>query len=261
MKKINEEIISSIKELYTNGDTSKQISNILNISIGTVDKYIKLLGISGRNRKYKLNENYFEKIDSNKKSYLLGYLFSDGNVRYKNGTNYLKFKIHEKDKHILEFLKNELECDYPINNENATNCFYLKLNSKKLVEDLIKLGCVPNKSLILKYPNIEKKYYNSFIHGYFDGDGCIYYTEKKNQKSAQRQFKLLGTNEFLNSIKQYFNENSIETYEIQKYPKSNIYQLRTCNKKSLNKIYSYFYSDANYTFLYRKKDIFEKTII
>ena len=161
----------------------------------------------------------------------------------------------------MEFLKKELDCNYVINVEKNTNCLSLCITSKKMHSDLIKLGCIPSKSLLLKYPNIEKEYWNSFIHGYFDGDGCIYFAEKNDNRTSQRQFKLLGTNEFLNSVKNYFNENGIETYDVQKYPKSNIYNLRTCNKKSLNKIFNCFYSDANYIFLDRKKNIFEKTII
>lgn len=261
MKKINEEIVYSIKELYNNGLSSAKVANILNISAGTVEKYIKLLGIGGKIRKYELDENYFEKIDSNNKAYLLGYLFSDGSVCNTKGNYSIKLKIHKKDKHILDFLQQELKSNYPITHDNGTNCIYLRICSKKLTEDIIKLGCVPTKSLILKYPNIDEKYYNSFIHGYFDGDGCIYYAEKNEKKSIQRQFKLLGTCDFLNSIKKYFNNNDIETYDVKEYPKSNIYQLRTCNKKSLNKIFNLFYNENTYLFLNRKKEIFEKTII
>lgn len=47
------------------------------------------------------------------------------------------------------------------------------LNSKKMSNDLIDKGIVPNKSLVLKPPKINKKYYLPFILGYFDGDGTI----------------------------------------------------------------------------------------
>ena len=211
--------------------------------------------------KYKFNENYFEKIDSYNKAYLLGYLFSDGCVRNIRNINILKLKLHKKDKHILEFLQQEISSNCTIIEEKGTNCLSITVCSKKISEDLIKLGCVPTKSLILKFPNIDKQYYNSFIHGYFDGDGCIYFAEKKETKSAQRQFKLLGTNEFLTSIKKYFIEIGINTYDVMEYPNSKIFQLRTCNKKSIQKIYNNFYLDSNYTYLDRKKEIFEKAII
>lgn len=41
-----------------------------------------------------------------------------------------------------------------------------------MCEDLINLGCVPNKSLILKFPTFDivpEKYMSHFIRGYFDG--------------------------------------------------------------------------------------------
>ena len=52
----------------------------------------------------------------------------------------------------------------------------LVLNSKKMSNDLIDKGIVPNKSLVLKKPNIPQQYYLPFILGYFDGDGSIHKT-------------------------------------------------------------------------------------
>ena len=45
-----------------------------------------------------------------------------------------------------------------------------------MYEDLIKLGCVPNKSLTVKFPTEEqvpKEFLSSFILGLIDGDGSI----------------------------------------------------------------------------------------
>ena len=49
----------------------------------------------------------------------------------------------------------------------------ITLNSKKISNDLIDKGIIPNKSLILQPPSILPKFYKSFILGYFDGDGSI----------------------------------------------------------------------------------------
>jgi intein/homing endonuclease len=35
------------------------------------------------------------------------------------------------------------------------------------------MGMVPNKSLVLKFPDIPKEMYRHFIRGYFDGDGSL----------------------------------------------------------------------------------------
>lgn len=46
--------------------------------------------------------------------------------------------------------------------------------------DLSKHGCVPNKSLILKFPTtLPNELVNDFIRGYFDGDGSVYINNKR----------------------------------------------------------------------------------
>ena len=212
-------------------------------------------------RKYYVDEDYFEEIDYDKKAYLLGYLYADGCVRHSssNRTYGFKLKIHEKDIHIIDFIQSELKSNYPVVKEYGTNCFSVSINSKKISEDLINIGCVVNKTLILEYPvNIDKKYWNSFIHGYFDGDGCISYCDVKYKK--QRMFKLLGTNNFLSIINKYFTELGINCYDIIKYTNSNIYQLRVSKKECLKKIYEIFYNNSKYLFLNRKEEIFKKSI-
>ena len=219
---------------------------------------IKKLNIPTRIRKYDIDSDYFDVINSDIKAYLLGYLFADGTTIFSNSRRIygFKLKLHKKDEHILRLFKSELRSDCPIVDDSGTNCSYIQISSKKIATDLIKHGCVTGKSLILKYPNIEKKYYNPFIHGYFDGDGNIYYGESNNRK--QRHFKLLGTYDFLNSVKDYFESKSIDCYEVSKYDNSNIYQLRCSKIESLRKIYHLFYNDITYDFLNRKKIIFGK---
>ena len=49
----------------------------------------------------------------------------------------------------------------------------------------------------------------------------------------------------------YLNGNTYQ--QVMEYPKSRIYQLRSCDKKSLQKIYNHFYLENNYIYLNRKK--------
>lgn len=52
------------------------------------------------------------------------------------------------------------------------------ISSKKLVCDLIALGCVQRKSLVLEFPVLHDDLLKHFIRGYFDGDGCICLSKK-----------------------------------------------------------------------------------
>src|SRR5690606_2341049 len=97
----------------------------------------------------------------------------------------------------------------------------------KMGNDLIKHGCVPNKSLILKYPdNLDEEYFGSFLCGYFDGDGCLTYTHI-NHKPKSNEICLMGTYEFLEVVEEKLNKHGIRTTGIQKTA-SKIFSLDIC---------------------------------
>ena len=53
----------------------------------------------------------------------------------------------------------------------------------------------------MKFPiNINEKYYNDFIRGYFDGNGSIYF-----QNNGQFGMSICGSEDILSKIKQYYN--------------------------------------------------------
>ena len=56
------------------------------------------------------NDNYFENIDTEEKAYFLGLIYSDGNVRERNGKYYLNIELKREDKYILEKFASELRC-------------------------------------------------------------------------------------------------------------------------------------------------------
>lgn len=134
-------------------------------------------------RKYELNENYFDVIDTPNKAYVLGLLYSDGNNSKQKGT--IRIQLQEDDKDILEKVRKELnyskeltyvDCSKRIygNGYVSKNMYSLDVYSKYMCNRLEEIGVVPNKSLILTFPEcIPSDYVSHFIRGYMDGDGWI----------------------------------------------------------------------------------------
>ena len=173
--------------------------------------------------------------------------------------------LSSKDQgHLIEFAK--AICKNPTKEQIKTKT--TKLNgkifegkrfiaySKKIAEDLIKLGCVPNKSLILEFPTKEQvpdKLINHFMRGYFDGDGCIYISEKHNKAS----FDIIGTEKFCESYRLKLNE-KITKKEKRKFGvagKNVIF--RESEKKRTKEIEKFLYCDAT-VFLERKREKFKQ---
>lgn len=84
-----------------------------------------------------------------------------------------------------------------LNGKTFNRCRWI-INNKHIWQQLNSLGCVPQKSLILKFPIISEKLQRHFIRGYFDGDGSLgIYETKYNPKI---QCSLLGTKDMLDKI-------------------------------------------------------------
>lgn len=134
-------------------------------------------------------------------------------------------------------------------NKGHTRC-RICLSSQHLWNTLNDYGCIPKKSLIVKFPN--KSIFKSedlirhFIRGYFDGDGCISYYNKEH---TQLSIQVLGTDEFLNKILIYSGI-STNLYHNHNNVKESIMQIRLTCRKGFDFI-NYLYNNSN-VYLQRK---------
>lgn len=138
----------------------------------------KFSGRSNPNTKYKsIKDNYFSKIDSPEKAYLLGWIASDGHIS-KRG---FKISIHQKDIEILKIFQKFICREVPIRkflSQSYTSlsklCSY-EINSKEISKDLCNLLRIKpgKKSDKVNFPQLNPKLQWDFLRGYFEGDGSI----------------------------------------------------------------------------------------
>jgi hypothetical protein len=216
--------IDEIISLYKDGKLLKDIASHLGYSGPFIKKILKKnkieLRITYSQRKYELNNDYFDNIDTEEKAYFLGFLFADGNVHSKN--NSISISLHKKDEKILKLFssfiyKNE-HCLYVRSN----NQLALAFSSKNIKEKLIALGCVPNKSLVLKFPDLLKDndIIRHFIRGYFDGDGSLSKENRKNRKSETYKFNIVSTKDFCKEVAKIITDNTGAHISFKKAPVS-----------------------------------------
>ena len=111
------------------------------------------------------DERYFQNIDSEIKAYFLGLIFTDGNVFIKENEcskkiTQVSLTLKDEDRYILEILKKELKTNRVITSDNRGS-LTLSVRSNLMGEDLKKYNIVPNKSLTIRFPEIDgnlKKY-------------------------------------------------------------------------------------------------------
>ena len=268
--KITIEEEEKIEELVRAGKNITEIKKILKRSECSISRIIKKRGIRSlvveSTKKYNYNESFFEKIDNEEKAYWLGFLCADGNIiRKKEKLEGFELRLAKKDeKHLIVFAKTisanlvetQIKTKFKKIKEEVSESKAFSVYSRKMATDLIKLGCVANKSLILEFPTKEQvpdKLINHFMRGYFDGDGCIYISTKHNKAS----FDIVGTEKFCESYRLKLNE-KITKKERKKFaPAGKNVIFRESEKKRIKEIEKFLYCGAT-VFLERKREKFKQ---
>lgn len=161
----------------------------------------------------KVNTDFFKKWNEDM-SYVLGFFFADGNmVKTKRNTHFISF--YSADKEILQDIKTVIGAEHILSKrESETGCVYrLQIGSKSIFEDLVKIGCIPNKTRRLFLPNVPKKFFSDFVRGYFDGDGNVWigHTNKNRSRptSTIQVAFTSGSKEFLNELWKHLRSSGI----------------------------------------------------
>lgn len=217
------ELNSTIVSLYVSGLDTYQIAEKCGCSQTFIMNTLKRQGTQRRTtqsytRKYIPNENFFDIIDTQEKAYVLGFLYADGNNYVKGVHSYeVSIKLQAEDKIILEKFRDLLSPLSTIDlvkDANVSGVYYrLRINSKKLTQQLTKLGCVQAKSLILQFPNwlTNLKLQQHFIRGYFDGDGSLYAKEPTKTGHVDWGWQITSTGQFCLVVKELL-ENKLDVH-------------------------------------------------
>lgn len=227
--------------------------------------------------KYYYNKNFFEKINNEKKAYWLGFLYADGCInRYFRNERLkamsLEIGLCKKDEDHLNNFLSDIESNVPIKyksnklNDNIYESCKVVVCNTKICRDLISLGCIPQKSLILKFPSyniVPKELMWHFIRGYFDGDGNIFFGEYKGQKEDHKdtinlKLSFVGTKHMLEGIEDFILHNNIPINPSYS-EKGQAFSLNIRGFDNIIELYQKLYDGAN-IFLKRKHVYFTNAL-
>lgn len=242
-----------------------KIAKILKISTRKINQFLHEIGKIndvGKTHKYKCNSNYFELIDSEQKAYWLGVLYADGNIGKTQPTVTFSAKDKEWTIAFLNSLESTSTIHKEIHNIYKTEIWKARITDDKLHSDLIKYGCVPQKSLIITFPKLESSLIPHFIRGYFDGDGTVG-LHKNSSKTNIYTFRsgfCCGSQKFLEELCKQLptKHKNILCVNKQNNGSGKLYVISFSVNDSML-LYQYMYKDAT-IWLSRKKNIFDNFI-
>ena len=245
--------LEEIIEKYEQGIPPVKIAEMLNCHISNITKRLKKAGIifersyttrrmPSRLNRHKVDETFFDFIDTEAKAYFLGLMFSDGSVSRN------QFYVKLKDEDILLKFRDELKCDYPIlYRESPYKSYTLQISSQSLCNALMKLGCVPNKTKVLKLTELRNDLYRHFIRGFFDGDGCLQLQDKK----YHCRFDLTSASKiFLEQVRPLISAHAKTNGYLGKESKYEVWHLNYSGHQ-VQDILDWLYDDSNF-YLQRK---------
>ncbi len=190
-------------------------------------------------------------------AYILGYIFADGCLMYIGK----KTRISSCDRRHLEKVSHVLKSSYPLEVNRRKNRkrlnYNITISSKKVYFDLIRLGLIPRKSKIVKFPHVPKKYFFHFLRGYLDGDGSIYYDRPHIDRGDKKYIRLntcfiCGSYKFLDVMQKIISKRlNIQQQKLSK--NHTAFKLRYSSRDSL-KLLKQIYNDRNALYLNRKHD-------
>ena len=238
----DEQVAYIINKYLNENYTLKQLGKEFNCSYSTIRNLLNKHKIKSRGNKqgYPRDEFYFNKIDTEEKAYWLGFLYADGCVHsnnYEISVNITDREHVEKFKTAIKAFNHSIAEIQDKRFQNAKTLYQFSIRDKQLHQDLIKWGCIPQKSLLInKIPNIPRDYVSHFLRGYFDGDGSLHYLRGTNNY----RISFVGTKDFLNDIQKEIQTN----VSLQSNIAGKAYVLQIAGRRQIERILNYLYNNS-----------------
>ena len=256
----SEDQLKFIISEYKKGTSLSALGKDFNVHYGSIRQLLRRNGVTtlGNKQGYPRNEHYFSSVNQPEKAYWLGFLYADGCV-HKNSN---EISLTLKDGEHLEKFKqaigavNHTVGSYIDNRwESKPRMYTFSIKDRQLQTDLIALGCVPAKSLILNsFPNIPRDFVSHFLRGYFDGDGSIHWLNGTNNF----RLSFVGTKEFLLEIKKELNLNMT----ISQNSGNKSFYLQIAGRQQVPRVLDYLYKDSEEsTRLNRKYALYQECLL
>jgi len=257
VERMSKDIEDKIIEAYNTETSGKAAAAKYGYSDGAFFKLLKRKKLSARpNRKYNIDETFFDKMDTEAKAYWLGFITADGNIRKGK----LTIKLKAGDKNHLKKFRADIKSEHPIR-EQEQNVFggtyrlaRIEPSSKHLTTALRNLGVMECKSLIVKpCKQVPDNLLNHYWRGVFDGDGCITYCKRDNLSYPVYRVVLYGNKYMIDGFDSYLKKSGIDTSACP-FLSGQIYSINYGGNNQAKRILKLLYEDST-VFLTRKMNL------
>ena len=244
----------SFKDLYflsTHGLSTREIGEMVGLSrscIGYQQNKYGLTNIRTTRDPHEKPNYYFDKIDTPKKAYVLGFLLADGHIS-KKGVTSVVAKL--EDKEVIEFISEILDSEITTSTVfDKKKRIFPNCSTKRTIKDILKFtgGRLKEER---HYPRIRKDLERYLLLGLFDADGCITWGRRKDRNRIWQKVSFTSQLHLLEGVQQHLFNIGITT-KLRPKNKEKCYIIEFANKKDVLKFLDYIYPNDDFIILQRK---------
>ena len=249
----SDEEINFVKDNYMEMKTS-DISRLLNRTMSSIE--IKAARMGLKKYPYICDYHYFDEIDTEEKAYWFGFLTADGWINKSKKTNagVVGIELQYGDIGHLKKFNKSIGGNYQITDRWRTCSLSTKNPNKKhhtcvirifsitMYETLCNLGFSNNKSYDFHIPEIREDLIRHYIRGYFDGDGCLCFTNRSFHINFTTASKILN-DDISNMLR--LNNFNINEYNYVNDFNTIMYKIDICHLQDKINFLDWIYKDCS----------------
>lgn len=234
-------------QLYNSGKSFSELAKIFGCSTSPIrkilyDQHVQLRPKGTPTTYVDVNLDFFRSINNEANAYFLGLLYSDGCVYIKNKSSTVRIELKGYDVEILEIFRDNVSPSAQVKISKRDTAVF-SIHQKEVAEQLISLGCVPRKSLVLSFPTqVPDHLLHHFMRGYSDGDGCIH----KDKRYTSFTWDFISTKQFCDKFSELLAQVDIKSNVRLCKPKINqiTSRLTVCGNNQVKQALDWLYQDA-----------------
>lgn len=201
--------------------------------------------------------NIFTEGMSAKNAYILGLIFSDGNISWSGrNKNKLRMTLSMNEKEMISQIHSIMCTDrklYEYKHPKGNEITYTVINSNQyFVDELISFGIVERKSSVVKYPQIDPRYEWHFVRGYFDGNGCVFKTSEVKGKKYYAVSITTGSEDFALGLKSFLDDKGVKNTIVSDSRRNTTFYNKIYSRDSLEHFINSMYEESGDWKLLRK---------
>lgn len=244
-----------LKAYLEEGMSTREIGRVTGKHHNTVAYWIDKLGLK-ENMKYKkpqyTNPDYFSKIDSKEKAYILGFVLGDSHL----SDDVLELTISLCDLEVVEFIQSEINCNFQTSNKlDKKRRIYpsarIAIGNNKIVKDLNRLFGGQNKK-DRTIPFISPKLNRYLLQGFFDAEGSISWGHRKDRNRVWQKISFTSQYKMLEAIQNILLNYGIATKLKPKSDGSNCFIIEFSSKSQVLEFLNIIYPNDDFIVLHRK---------